>query len=248
LKKELSVVPLDWIDCKDPARIPQRSFATTDYGIDRDIQRLLAGIRTDLDSFTEVEAYALMASGYLMTEGELRALQADHERSGALGSWGDFLVDAPRGRWPFLRLADLMRQPPDSADCRRQDLAFQLRAGSGLFFKVWKVVPGLRLAVLIGASAIAIAGVCVVFETWNSPLRGPEWQMTVGHAVLALLFLVAATVYPLLKWLNPNRALRGYLAKAIVALVGWVASNTHLRLFDPLYLARGRLRRLLRLR
>ena len=70
---------------------------------------------------------------------------------------------------------------------------------------------------------------------------------TVGHAIVLLLLLIAAAVYPVLKWLNPHRALRGYLMKAIVALVGWIASNTHLRLFDPLYLARGRLRRLLRL-
>jgi predicted acylesterase/phospholipase RssA len=247
LKKELSVVPLDWIDCKDPARVALRSFATTDYGIDRDVQRLLAGIRTDLDSFTEVEAYALMASGYLMTEGELRELQAEHERAGALGEWGDFLIDAPRGRWPFLRLADLMRQPPDSADWRRQDLALQLRAGSGVFFKVWKLVPVLRLAVLVGGVALAVAGTCVIFATWDSPLRAPGWQMTVGHVVLALFVIAAAAVYPVLKWLNPHRALRSYLTKAVVALVGWVASNTHLRLFDPLYLARGRLRRLLRL-
>jgi predicted acylesterase/phospholipase RssA len=247
LKKGLSVVPLDWTDCKDPARVPQRSYATTDYGVDRDIQRLLAGIRTDLDSFTEVEAYTLMASGYLMADGELRARQAEHERSGSLGVWGDFLVDAPRGRWPFLRLADLMRQPPDSADCRRQDLALQLRSGSGLFFKVWKLVPALRLAAIAGATALAVAGICVAFETWDSPLEGPRWRMTVGHAVLTLLLLVAAAVVPVLKWLNPNRALRGYLTKAVVALVGWIASNTHLRLFDPLYLARGRLRRLLRL-
>ena len=247
LKKGLTVVPLDWIDCKDPARVPQRSFATTDYGVDRDVQRLLAGIRTDLDSFTEVEAYALMASGYLMAEGELRALQAEHARSGSLGAWGDFLVDAPRGRWPFLRLADLMRQPPDSADSRRQDLATQLRAGSGLFFKVWKLVPALRLSALTAATALVVTGICVAFQTWDSPLRAPRWQVTVGHAVLFLLLLIAATVYPVLKWLNPNRALRGYLTKALVAVVGWIASNTHLRLFDPLYLGRGRLRRLLRL-
>jgi predicted acylesterase/phospholipase RssA len=248
LKKELNVVPLDWIDCKDPVRVPLRSFATTDYGIDREIQRLLAGIRTDLDSFTEVEAYALMASGYLMTAGELHALQAEHERAGGLGAWGDFLVAAPRGRWPFLRLADLMRQPPDSADARRQDLALQLRAGSGLFFKVWKLVPVLRLAVLVAAIALAVAGICVAFATWNAPLRAPQWQMTVGHAILVVLVVVAAAVHPVLKWMNPHRALRGYLAKAVVALVGWLASNIHLRLFDPLYLARGRLRRLLRLR
>src|SRR5262245_24862465 len=247
LKKGLTVVPLDWIDCKDPARIPQRSFATTDYGVDRDIQRLLAGIRTDLDSFTEVEAYALMASGYLMADGELRSLQTEHERSGSLGTWGDFLVDAPRGRWPFLRLADLMRQPPDSADSRRQDFAVQLRAGSGLFFKVWRLVPALRLSAITGATALAVACIWLAFQTWDSPIQAPQWRVTVGQAIVILLLLIAAAVYPVLQWLNPHRALRGYLTKAIVALVGWIASNTHLRLFDPLYLARGRLRRLLRL-
>jgi len=247
LKKGLSVVPLDWTDCKDPVRVPQRSSATTDYGVDRDIQRLLAGIRTDLDSFTEVEAYSLMASGYLMADGELRTQQAEHARSGALGAWGDFLIDAPRGRWPFLRVADLMRQPPDSADCRRQDLALQLRAGSGLFFKVWKLVPALRFSAIAVAGALAVGGICVAFATWDSPLESPRWGMTVGHAIVILLLLIAATIVPVLKWLNPNRALRGYLTKAVVAVVGWIASNTHLRLFDPLYLARGRLRRLLRL-
>jgi hypothetical protein len=108
-------------------------------------------------------------------------------------------------------------------------------------------VPALRLSAIAGATALAVAGICVAFETWDSPLGSPGWRMTVGHAVLTLLVLAAAAVIPVLKWLNPNRALRGYLTKAVVALVGWIASNTHLRLFDPLYLARGRLRRLLRL-
>jgi hypothetical protein len=33
--------------------------------VDKDLQRKLAGLRTDLDSFSEVEAYSLMLSGYL---------------------------------------------------------------------------------------------------------------------------------------------------------------------------------------
>ena len=33
-----------------------------------DIQAMLAAIRTDLDAFGDREAYALMASGYLMTK------------------------------------------------------------------------------------------------------------------------------------------------------------------------------------
>src|SRR5262249_49661603 len=192
-----------------------------------------------LDSFTEVEAYALMASGYLMADGELRALQNELERSGSLGTWGDFLVDAPRGRWPFLRLADLMRQPPDSADSRRLDLAVQLSPASRLFFKFWRLVPALRLSAITGATALAVACIWLAFQTWDSPIQAPQWRVTVGHAIVFLLLLIAAAVYPVLKSLNPHRALSGYLTKTIVALLGWSASNTHMRLFDPLYLALG---------
>ena len=247
LKKGLSIAPLDWIDCKDPTRVPQRSVATTEYGVDRDIQRRLAAIRTDLDSFTEVEAYALMASGYLMTEGEFRILQCEHERSHSIGTWGDFDVNAPRGRWPFLRLADLMRQPPDSADCRRRDFALQLKVGSGLFFKVWELVPWLRRLALGGAAGLLVLLIWLVLTTWHSSLPALHWNVTVGHAVVAVLFLVVTTALPIFKWVNPHGALRGYMAKAAVALAGWVASNVHLLIFDRMYLARGRLRRLLRL-
>jgi predicted acylesterase/phospholipase RssA len=247
LKKGLSVTPLDWIDCKEPTPVPQRSLATTDYGVARDIQRRLAAIRTDLDSFTEVEAYALMASGYLMTEGEMHALQSEHRQSGAIGTWGDFFVDAPRGRWPFLRLADLLRQPADSADCRRRDLALQLRAGSGLFFKVWILMPWLRALAIAGGSGLAVLLIWFMMAHWSSPLPALQWHVTVGHAVVAVILLLVITVYPVLKWLNPQSAVRGYLGKAAVALVGWVASNVHLLIFDRMYLGRGQLRRLLRL-
>src|SRR5262249_22802994 len=132
--------------------------------------------------------------------------------------------------------------------CRRQDLALQLRAGSGLFFKVWKLVPALRFSAIAVAGALAVGGICVAFATWDSPLESPRWGMTFGHAIVTLLLLVAASIVPVLKWLNPIGALGGYLPKGVVAFVGWIATNTPLVLFAPLYPARGRLRRLLRLK
>jgi len=74
LKKDLDVDPVDWTNCEDPfdaseeARPSIRRGDLTTYGIRKDVQGLLAAIRTDLDSFNEVEAYALMTSGYRMTE------------------------------------------------------------------------------------------------------------------------------------------------------------------------------------
>ena len=57
---------------------------TTDYGVDKELQRKLVAIRTDLDSFSDVEAYSLMVSGYLMTEYEFKELNKQHKGDGEL--------------------------------------------------------------------------------------------------------------------------------------------------------------------
>jgi hypothetical protein len=80
LKKDLEVHPVDWIGCEDSPYFgkERRSIDLkdeTDYGILKEIQERLAAIRTDLDSFCDAEAYALMTSGYRMVDPEL------HQRS-----------------------------------------------------------------------------------------------------------------------------------------------------------------------
>jgi predicted acylesterase/phospholipase RssA len=77
LKKGLPAPPRDWSDCKEPYRIGDDVLAYVDdpdYGIDRCIQRVLAELRTDLDAFSDEEAFSLMATGYLMTGAELEKL------------------------------------------------------------------------------------------------------------------------------------------------------------------------------
>ncbi|MGH9695930.1 MAG: patatin-like phospholipase family protein, partial [Bryobacteraceae bacterium] len=65
LKEDLAGEPVDWLGSDDlsPQTKPKE---VTPYGMRRDVQALLAGIRTDLDSFSDCEADALMLSGYLM--------------------------------------------------------------------------------------------------------------------------------------------------------------------------------------
>src|SRR4051812_37835725 len=46
-------------------------LGTIDYGIEPRVQSLLAAVRTDLDSFSQVEAYSLSLEAYLMTTREL---------------------------------------------------------------------------------------------------------------------------------------------------------------------------------
>jgi Tetratricopeptide Repeats-Sensor/Patatin-like phospholipase len=62
----------DWTRCQEPQENEVLEPPTfTPYGVSRDVQRRLARLRTDLDSFNDIEATALMTSGYRMAAYEL---------------------------------------------------------------------------------------------------------------------------------------------------------------------------------
>lgn len=244
LRQGLAEPPLNWNGHDEPVPSVPATESPTDYAIAPDLQGRIASLRTDLDSFTEVEAYALMLSGYRMTEWQFGRLQAEHEANGEAGIWGGFDVHAPRGRdWPFLALEPIAALGQKSQDPRRQDLALQLDVGKGLFFKVWRLDPVLRalgLAIgLIGAAALVWA----VSAGWDSVI-----SLRVGSVVILAALAAAGMIMPALKWLNPQKATRSYLGKASLAVVGFLVSQAHLVLFDRRFLARGRLQRLLDLK
>src|SRR5262249_47257292 len=79
LNKGLASDPVAWEQIPSSRRVsdfaPSRATNqdATSFGVASDMQSKLAAIRTDLDSFNEVEAYALMASGYRMANADLAA-------------------------------------------------------------------------------------------------------------------------------------------------------------------------------
>lgn len=218
LKKGLQVLTLDWVGCDEPT--PHAAAAScTEYGTDRDLQAKLGAIRTDLDVFSEVEAGALMLSGYLMTEHDFKT--AVREVAVANG----FDVDAPRGRWDFLRLEPLMRSPADARDAQRTDLGLQLGVSSRVLFKTWLLVPVLRWA-----AHTAMFVLIVLLAYWILGLDVRTIQLPAIE----------------LSWGSLLRLLGRIAAAALIAVgVFTLIVNIHICVFDPIYRARGRLRRLL---
>lgn len=244
LKKDLPTPVVNWIGCKNPS--PQGQSPTTPYGVNIDIQKQLAAIRTDLDSFTEVESYALMLSGYQMTDYELRSLKERHCTEGDTENWEAFDVEAPREQhWPFLPLKNIMKLDADSKDPRRQDLGTQLDAGSKLLFKVWKLSPTLRGVSWVAGIVTALLLLGAIYFNWSETLR---WEISIGTLTLLLLLTVGAFIFPLLKWINPQKAAREYLSKALIAFFGYIVAQIHLLIFDPIFIKRGKLSRLLNLK
>lgn len=244
LKKDLPTPVVDWIGCKNPS--PQGQSPTTPYGVNIDIQKQLAAIRTDLDSFSEVESYALMLSGYQMTDYELRSLKERHFTEGDTEHWEAFDVEAPgRQDWPFLPLKNIMKLDANSKDPRRQDLGKQLEAGSKLLFKIWKLSPTLRAVSWVTGISVALLLLAALYFKFSEPLG---WEMTVGELSIFVFLILGGLLFPLLKWINPQKAIQEYGSKSLIALFGFVASRIHLHIFDPWFLKRGKLSRLLNLK
>src|SRR6185503_16204196 len=105
--------------------LPVKAKPETDYGLAKEIQEQLAGIRTDLDSFSEVEAFALMTSGYRMAEYEYA--KCIEETS----------PPPTPAEWPFLKIEAAMKAPADREGYLR--LLKLLEVGRSRAFKVWRL-------------------------------------------------------------------------------------------------------------
>ncbi len=173
LKAELPADDVDWVNCDDPT--PPLPRAPASYGIDHEIQRYLSEIRTDLDSFSEVEASSLMVSGYLMASKELeRCVERVAPNNG--DDFRLFDMSTDRSWWAFLRLENKMKLPPDAKDIVREDLCRQLTAGHNLFFKNlllaprWKLAAAVFFVVVLAlaclATAIAFFGAAAVWAAF----------------------------------------------------------------------------------
>jgi predicted acylesterase/phospholipase RssA/tetratricopeptide (TPR) repeat protein len=223
LKKDLDVVPVDWMGCEEPREdANQVDEPLTEYGIRKKVQELLAGIRTDLDSFSEVEAYALMTSGYRMTEHYLPQVQV----------LPTHLQDA--GEWDFLAIESVLRGARTTDTSYRRLLRLLRSAGSRMF-RIWSQSRVLLLITLLLAMvAIVLIGTWLVYE--SGPLRV---AVTIdGWMILAAIILAIPLASPVI------REHVGRISIGLLSLVLWIPALFHLAVIDRVFLRMGRLDRL----
>jgi hypothetical protein len=243
LKKDLDVDPVDWVNCEDPydasdeSRSVLRRGELTTYGIRKDVQRCLAAVRTDLDSFSEVEAWALMTSGYRMTEREFPATIAGFDGTAV----------AAREPWRFLAV-ELPMQQRQGVDAAHEELMKLLGVSNALSLKVWKLSPALRLA-----RAVALGLLALGYLAWCVGAIGANFdtievsQRSVG--IFGLVLAAIPVVLAIARRLRfPGMQIGSSIFRAAsglsIGLVGWAFAWIHLAFFDPWYLRLGRVERL----
>jgi NTE family protein len=147
----------------EQAKVRGTATSGTDFGVDPKFQGLLSRIRTDLDSFTDIEAFALEADGYRMSGPELTAIARN------FGS-----EEVVSDSWPFARMGERLSDAFDTA------LSKHLEVASHKLAKPYRVGFSVGLAKalgLIGVSIIAlVALVAYLFLIWYlGDLIRPGW-------------------------------------------------------------------------
>lgn len=195
----------------------------TSYGIERRVQKLLACMRTDLDAFSDTEAFALMADGYLMTK------RAFDELEKKQANWTNG-VEHPFGRWRFAALFGALRQPS-------KGLLKRLEVARHRFFKGQRLVRRLRFETgLLGLTALlgffGLTTALTLKRLAIDPVTVAMIELGIIMALLAFpasqLLRLAAGSIKLLAWLKGPLSLVESMATIAMAFPLYIVSHCHL--------------------
>lgn len=244
LKQGLEGEDINVVNSTEPLKVQPDPNARTSYGIRKDIQKLLANIRTDLDSFSDIEAYALMTSGYRAMEPALNYLK------------GIFPLNQEKKRdWKFLQLEPVMTQSEGGGEALEK-LKANLKVSSLKFGKVWKLYKPLRLTAiaLIALSVIALVAIWLTHPGWKpfSPIL--SWlansltiNIILGTVVMLLIInlimaVIGAKEAKFATLLLSFHDLPWRIAAGLgIGLIGWIFALIHLKVFDKWFKAVGRM-------
>jgi hypothetical protein len=191
-----------------------------------------------------------MTSGYLMASAYADELK-------------DFPVarvkDQERHKWDFLRIEDPLYTRGENRKVQER-IERMLDVASQKAFKIWSLSTPLKVFAWLLAMVL-LAGYLWLWvihpEVPLLQILPPYgWSVTVGSLGWTAAFMLLAVLL--------NRVLGGFLSRTAMALVqwretikkfihglvrssaGWLVARTHIHLFDRAFLAKGRLKRVLK--
>jgi predicted acylesterase/phospholipase RssA/uncharacterized membrane protein (DUF485 family) len=226
LKNGLEQLPVSWIDCTDVNRGILYDKKIEDenvllrYGVMKKIQKGLSEVRTDLDSFNDLESYALMYSGYK---------QMIHEEDSAVVKNGD---------WNFLKVAENCTYPANE-----KDLVEQLKVSSFVPFKIVRMSIFIRIILLLIGSGLLIGVLYYLICNWNNP--NPFKQINISYKFIGftlIVFLVGYFSKILATVINIESVVKKKFILLLLITVGWVFSLIYISIFNPLYNRLGKVK------
>jgi predicted acylesterase/phospholipase RssA len=220
LKKGLRAADVNWLTCPDRKLNQQDTGLRTDYGIRFDVQKRLAKLRTDLDSFADAESDALMLSGYLMT---------DLEFAKCVQGFPKVNAPQPLPDWRFNQISPVATSVTETEDTKK--LLKALEVGARLAFKPWFSSRWLKFLSVIGILALLALAVFACYGSWESSLPIGKSIACVIGALLAL-----AILRMLLTRIGYRNSYGQMVASLLLLVPGSVLLWFHTHFLEPLYL------------
>jgi predicted acylesterase/phospholipase RssA len=216
-----------------PRPEPPDDYRGERFPVNTTVQDYLSRVRTDLDAFSQVEAYSLMFDGYAMAEPNLSDLKT--ESSSLL---------TPQPDWAFKSVEGAAAGAGDRRYCRHLKHA-KSRFGKPIRLSL---AAQLEAVVLLAAFGFGIYRLILIdaFRDFFSA-SVPRWSLPMLVAVVAAL----AFLYMNAKLPKPFRILADVLYTQLVPFVLapllWVGAGIVL-LFSRAFVSSGRIQRVLRAR
>ncbi len=209
---------------KFKTEIKSRS-SNTYYGINREVQLLLSKVRTDLDSFSDIEAYSLMYSGYRMTQAKV--VRNGFAESGAVENAG----------WDFLKIREYCGGRENKRFMAHlvnsQETIFK---SSGYSF----MLMFLEVLIVLFSILIAFIPLIVVSAVWFKETI--FWIITGIYIATFTIFLLSCIIR-FFKSIKKNIIFRvsTIVISFFVATSGWVVSRLYLIFVNKIFNRLGRI-------
>ncbi len=234
LKRGLASAPVSWEGCEEPPDKPHAASeaapapAVSANEMPKDLRERLAAIRTDLDSFSDVESFTLMTAGYRMAEREFTASVEGYPKPGGFPHAWDFLTiektwcDAAQ---PDSGLLEIVRSR--LAAGRHRTLKAWRTSGPLRILTIFFAVVALAFAVFFGGSVFA--GLSVVLYTLL--------EVVVFFGTLVLLpGIIIGTIHSLASRTRWRDSVRKVAAAFFFFVFAMPAAWVHLLVFDRFFL------------
>ncbi|HFJ9279602.1 hypothetical protein AT278_29760 [Bacillus cereus] len=231
LKKGLPVKEVSYFDerhnLKEESKFYNMEQPCETFEVNTDVQNLLSGIRTDLDSFSEVEAFSLMLNGYRISQYELDKVNIKN-----------FVTNTAlkEERYQFFKIDSWISSPV--MDSYYKNL---LETASKRFFKAIRINLLVKFITIL--LVVLICG--TIISTFGSKfIYWADESISKGQLLLLILFLITLfIVYKGLKFFSQRILsvwfLINLLPFLLVSLTGFVFIGLYLITFDRLFLYLG---------
>lgn len=231
LKSDLENRPISWKFCTDPPRtIMYSNIANSDndltkYGILRNVQLHLSQIRTDLDSFNDVEAFALMYSGYAQLKYEYKREREE------INSEEDTSTDDQQ-QWQFLKIRNYVTLPDKAVEKEKL-----LKEASRVPFKMFYLSTSVKYITLVCA---ILALLLLIFMAFFDK-QGTYVIIDITLKVVIIMLMVGFILKVLAEILHIRTTLRKNVAFAAILIPAYAFSKLYLWLLNDRYNQYGNL-------